>query len=396
MFDSVERFASPDPPTVRMNTAQCLHSKDRFSSCEACFVICPVHAITPGKPPVLDTEKCRTCLACLSVCPVAAYSADDGMTTLLNSVGQLGKADLELLCAKNKQHNLGLGASSVGIGLHGCLAGIGTGTYLALAVLGIEHVLVRTEECEVCEWGALLPEIEAQVHRAQNFLSACGKPEILTCISDLENGMERPFWSVDNPPISRRDLFQRMLRQGQETIASAIENVKAPSDQHPGSDHLRVLNAAGHLHVLDVNANLPVGVPDFAFLSVTEACTACSACARGCPTGALRFYTSDDKSTYSLQFATRNCIACELCTHVCVPSAIAIDHAPTFAQVFGTTITTLRDGELAKCVRCGALFAKRDDAQLCTLCEYRRMHPFGSMPPPGFKKDVSMVKAEKQ
>lgn len=395
LFDSLERFDSRNLPPVTMNAAQCLHSKDRFSSCEACFSICPDNAITSGKPPVLDTEKCRTCLACLTVCPVAAYSADDGISILLDSAGQLEKENLELICAKNKQPNLGLDSSSIGICLLGCLAGIGTGTYLALAVLGIEHVLIRTEECKTCEWSALLPEIEAQVHHAQNFLTTSGKSEVLTCISALENGIERQFWTVDNPPISRRDLFQRMFRQGQETIVNAIGNDKAPSDQHLGGDRQRMLIAARQLPVSDVNANLPIGAPNFAFISVTEACTACGVCARGCPTGALKFYTSDDKSTYSLYFAARDCIACDLCMHVCVPSAINVNHAPTFAQVFGTT-TMLQKGKLAKCEKCGALFAKRDDAKLCTLCEYRRTHPFGSVPPSGFKKDVSVVKVENQ
>ena len=122
LFEAAERFASIDRSRVTLDAARCLHAQDRFSVCEGCFGICPVNAITPGKPPVLDSEKCQDCLACLSICPVGAYSADDAVKSLLNSAARLEGDSVELVCARNEQADKGIRDSYTGIQLRGCLA----------------------------------------------------------------------------------------------------------------------------------------------------------------------------------------------------------------------------------------------------------------------------------
>ncbi len=355
----IQRNGSPrlTVPWLRWIVRRCLHSQDRFSGCEACFGICPVNAITPGKPPVLDAEKCQTCLACITVCPVGAYSADDAVTPLLNSITHLEGEQVELICAKNEQADKGLQASSIGIRLRGCLAGLGTGTYLALAALGLEHTSLRTEACAACEWGKLRPEIESQVNRAGHFLSAWNKAEAFTCVSTLENAVQRPLWNADNPPLSRRDMFRMITRQGQVALARAMENGQVHSGRRPGRDRLRAVNAVAHLPEHEQDPDLsPLG---FASVTVTEACTACGACARACPTEALRFEKNEEETTYKLMFSARTCIGCDLCVHVCLAEAVTVEHEPTFTQIFGIEALTLQEGELVKCERCGTLMAKR-------------------------------------
>jgi DNA-directed RNA polymerase subunit RPC12/RpoP len=72
-----------------------------------------------------------------------------------------------------------------------------------------------------------------------------------------------------------------------------------------------------------------------------------------------------------------------------------MNHTPSFAQIFGEEITTLQEGELVKCERCGILMAARPNVYLCQLCEYRRTHPFGSMLQPGLKSIKPPVAEEK-
>ncbi len=79
LIDAAERFAAMDHSAIVLDNARCLHSLELNSACEACFAICPVQAVAPGKPPVLDAQKCESCLACLTVCPVGAFSADDAV-----------------------------------------------------------------------------------------------------------------------------------------------------------------------------------------------------------------------------------------------------------------------------------------------------------------------------
>lgn len=174
-----------------------------------------------------------------------------------------------------------------------------------------------------------------------------------------------------------------VARQGQMAIARAMENGQVQQGRHPGRDHQRVSTAVEHLYKTHDDAIPEIRELNFASVSVTETCTACGVCARVCPTGALQFEKSEEEVTYALKFSPRQCIGCELCTHVCLPAAISVDHEPTFTQIFGAEAVVLREGELVKCEHCGLLMAKRGDAHLCSLCEYRQTHPFGSMLPPG-------------
>lgn len=391
LLDAAERFASIDRSLVTLDTTCCLHSRDRFSGCKACFAVCPMDAIVPGKPPVLDSEKCESCLACLTVCPVGAYSADDAVTSLLNSVTHLDGETLELICEKNPNFKNGISESSIGIQVRGCLAGLGVGAYLALAALGLESVVARTDGCSACKWAALRPAVETQVTSAKSFLKAWNIVDKLSYVSQLDDAVERPLWNASNPPLSRRDLFRMLAYQGQVAMARAMEYGQAHSGPRPGRDHKRMVSAVEHLPAPDAVENLRLGEFGFASLKVNETCTACGACARGCPTAALQFEKDDEQTTFTLNFIARACVGCNLCVHVCVPEAITMDLSPMFADIFSEQVVVLQSGEVMKCERCGSLTVKREGRRLCDLCEYRQTHPFGSMLPPGFKRNHPIV-----
>jgi ferredoxin len=342
----------------------------------------------------LDAEKCQSCFACLTVCPVGAYSVDDAVSSLLSSVPHLENNALELVCAKNPQPEKGISGTSIGVRVRGCLAGLGAGTYLALVALGLERVIVRIEACATCEWAALRPEIESQVKRAQHFLAVWNKMATIAFVSAADEMIERPSWNAENPPLSRRDLFRMMARQGQVAMARAMEEGRHQTGRRPGRDRLRALDAVAHLPAPQNESSVELGEFGFAFVSVTDACNACGACARACPTEALKFEKDEDNTAFTLRFSARNCIGCDLCARVCVPAAVTVNHEPTFARVFDEEQITLQEGELVRCKRCGALTAKRGNSQLCDLCEYRRTHPFGSILPPGLKGNNAKVAKE--
>jgi Fe-S-cluster-containing hydrogenase component 2 len=86
--------------------------------------------------------------------------------------------------------------------------------------------------------------------------------------------------------------------------------------------------------------------------------------------------------TYSLTFSAQNCIGCNLCDHVCLPDAIMLNHEPTFEEVFSAKEPVVVEaGSLVRCERCKSWMASREGVKLCSLCEYRRTHPFGSVLP---------------
>lgn len=385
LLNAAERFASIDRSQVVLDTKRCLHSQDQYSDCAACFSICPVDAIAVGKPPGLNVERCGSCLACLPACPVGAFSADDDVADLLNCAAHVEDQAVELLCGLHPQPEMGCNPDAIGIRIRGCLAGLGTGAYLMLAALGLDRIVARTDACRACLWQTLGAEVHRQAARANKLLDAWNKGDTVFCADDNVSLVERILWDAKNPPLSRRDLFRLMARQGQVAMARTLENGVSESKRQPGRDRLRLLSTASHLGEPSTAANM--SELSFASLSISEACTACGACGKACLTEALHFEKNEDAMTFSISFSAQNCIACDLCEHVCLPDAITLDHAPAFEQVFGREEAAVAaSGILVRCARCKTYMAKREGVILCALCTYRRSHPFGSRLPGKLQK----------
>ncbi|MFZ5857935.1 MAG: 4Fe-4S binding protein [Chloroflexota bacterium] len=385
LFDAAERFAAMDHSQVILDAERCLHSQYQNSDCEACYSICPVVAITPGKPPSLKVETCESCLACLPACPVNAYHADDAVASLLNCVTRLDTKAVELLCEMHSRPETGI-ADSTGLRVRGCLAGLGNGTYLLLASLGVKKIISRTDACKACSWSRLSKQIERQVFLSSQFLAAWGEISSISCTPSDGVMVERPLWESTNPPLSRRDLFRMMARQGQIALARATEEGHNGKDKKVGRDRLRTTNAVRNLTGENAVPSTVCENFEFASLKVSEACTACGACANVCPTGALQFEITNTNRNFSLTFSATDCIGCDICESVCAPAAIAIDHQPTLKDVFGSvTPEVVQEGDLVRCTQCNILMAARTGVKLCPLCAYRRKNPFGSKIPPGMK-----------
>lgn len=375
LLDAAERFASIDRSQILLDPKHCLHAQDQHSACAACFDICPVEAITAGKPPALDSEKCESCLACLTVCPVGAFRADDDVADLLNCATHIEDQPVELLCGLHPHPETGMSAETIGIQIHGCLAGLGTGALLTLSALGLKRLTLRADSCSSCKWHSLHSEIHLQAERTSRFGNVA-----ITCVDEIAAPVERPLWASKNPPLSRRDLFRMMAKQGQVALARAMENGVTASKRQPGRDRLRLLSAVSHSTAPTLITNLREF--GFATLTISNACTACGTCGRACPTEALRFEKNDEALTYSLTFSAQNCIGCDLCEHVCLPDAITLNHEPTFEEVFSVKEpVVMESGSLVRCERCKSWMAARESVKLCSLCEYRRTHPFGSILP---------------
>lgn len=383
ILSAAERISAIDRSEVVFDPARCLHTRDTFSTCEACLDICPVGAIQTGKPPRLETDLCASCLTCLPLCPTGAFSADDAVPDLLNCAAHVESRSLEIICQMHPRADTGIAVETVGVRLRGCLAGLGSGTYLALAAVGVEHIAVRLEACAECSWASLGRRVEKQAQEAKLLLEGWDKSGMVEIVTVLKDPVERPLWEAKNPPLSRRDLFVMLSRQGQIALARAIEKEAASAERKAGRGRLRLNHAIAHLSEPQ-NGGVPLAEMGFAMLTVSETCTACGACARICPTRALTFEVDEDAHRYTLRFSSNLCIACEACAHACAEEAVSLDHVPTAEQVWGPReVVLLRDGELARCGRCNAWFTARPSVHLCPSCEFRQNNPFGSRLPPG-------------
>jgi ferredoxin len=309
---------------------------------------------------------------------VGALGGEDAVPALLECATRTEVSEapvVELLCARHPQPERGLQPEALGLRLRGCLAGLGAGAYLALVALGARRVVARTEACAECPWSALQPAIEAQLALAQRLLAGRNLPADRLGAGG-QPAAERPLWEADNPPMSRRDVFRRLSRQGQVAAARAwaAGEAVASGQRGPGRDRRRAIQA---LAALPAPADLQAGTVSlaglgFAHLEVSDACTACGVCERACPTAALRFERLDERrpeARFTLRFAPAACTGCGACQSVCAPGAIRLSLEPTFDQVFGPAEpVTLAAGPLARCIRCNALMAARPGQRVCAVC----------------------------
>ncbi|MEI7844513.1 MAG: 4Fe-4S dicluster domain-containing protein [Chloroflexota bacterium] len=395
LLDAAERFASLDRSQVVLDSKACLHAQDLNSSCRACIEVCPVAAIAFDKSITLNSETCQGCLACLPVCPVGAIQADDDVASLLTCVTHIEDKTVELLCGLHPKPDTGTRHDLVGVRIGACLAGLGSAAYLSLAALGLEHIILRSDACDACKWAALKPEIEKQADHANHFLAAWNKNDPVVCLDQIETALERALWDAKNPPLSRRDLFRMLGRQGQVSMARAMENGVRTSERKPGRNRLRLVAAVAHLPEPVTPAAVDLEGFGFATLQINADCTACGACGKTCPTTALRFEKDADLTTFKILFSARSCIGCDLCLNVCAPDALELDHNPTFENIFVTQAdAVVLTGELTRCEKCKTVMAARPGVRLCMLCEYRKTHPFGSILPADLKAQYKKTDRE--
>lgn len=388
LIATAERLAAIDLSNVTLDPARCLHAVDKHASCEACHNACPAGAIRPGKPPVFNQDRCQKCLACLPACPTGAYVAGDSAASLLKCAARVEARSIELVCERCPGPELGLPGTSVAIRVRGCLAGLGTGAYLALIALGMEKIHLRAEACSECAWGKPGEHVNTQVERAQMLLAPHRLAGSISIKDSIDKDLlsERLLLDAHNPPLTRRDLFRFASLQGQRTAALILEGGKSASGRRPGLDRLRTVNALSHLPAVEANRGITLDGHGYAALTIGSTCTACRACSRACPTGALRFETGGETS-FRLHFSPQACIGCEVCLHVCAYDAITINHAPAFGEVFGDSKPgVLFQGAFKRCKGCNSLFAS-DEGDLCPMCVFRRRDPFGSVLPAGIMRE---------
>lgn len=394
LFKLVNQLAAETDWEFFFDESVCLHSLDKFSACEACFGICPAGAIWPEKPPEFDQEACQHCRACLAVCPFGAYtySGIDAVQALLNLLEQQKVATCDLFCQLNPNLDASCPGSEAGIRVPGCLAGMGTGGYLAVLSRGVKKAFVRTDACVGCPWGDLVSQIEQQVDQAQQWLAIWGRADDLVYPEPnlVEAREQWPVWNAGSPPRSRRDLFRLPKDNGEQEADIGLGEIHG---HHLFRERLRVVKAVQQLSSQGAESMTETSLDglSFAMLSVSEACTACGTCARACPTGALEFEITSD--SYVLTLTPEACLGCDLCKHVCAPGAISLNHAPTFGEIFGTqSDILLQEGALTHCERCHAAFAAKPGQRLCPVCEFRHKNPFGTTLPPGLLHNLKKEK----
>jgi len=384
LLSGIVELASVGRSPIAIDPARCLHGLNQLSNCEACRQVCPAGAISEENPPEIDLEACWICRACLPVCPVDAIRAHDNVTPLMKCGVRARGHAIDVLCDRHPEPEKAPHGSEVGIFIRGCLAALGVGAMVELGTMDLKGIVLRLEHCKDCELGALQPEIEGRLEAAKSILQAWNQADHISSLDKGDVGVDsgRAVWDAENPPVSRRELFQlSTLLGGPSGVGD--EGLDAPPRQHLAPDRQRIVDALGNLYrTQQTQEGVAITAPGFFQLTISEACTACGNCSRACPTEALLYQERDEKE-FRFLFMPQMCIGCELCMRICPVEAIGIEHDPDLANVYsGDPGWVLRQGYIGRCLKCGAPIASETPHGLCTLCESRRNNPFGSRKPP--------------
>lgn len=375
------RLAQPDAVGPVIHPSACTHARHLNSTCDACARACPFDALILNSGITLDATRCTACGVCLHVCPVDAISGEDHVSDLLSCASRLpdGHA-VDIACGHHPDAAQTAPATNAVLHMPGCLGSLGPSAYLGVLALGIEGVTVRLDACAACPLGAVRPAIEQAVNSARSMLDPDATHRLTTLDILPPATSTRPFYSVKNPPVSRRALFRLFAAETPRLAARALLPIEeqAPTERRPPRERRRLLNALRRLPLQTHEAPCGAG---FIGLAASDACTACGVCARACPTGALRFQTAEG-GTFSLNYGASICTDCGICLDVCEPAALRRNPPPTLLDIASDAVVTLRAGSLRRCGKCGVNFAATTDSPLCPVCEFRRQNPFGSRLPP--------------
>jgi ferredoxin len=383
LLSLTDKFSGGD--TITLHPERCLNTRFRAVDCSLCADDCPAEGaitVTDGKP-ALDNEACLRCGLCLHRCPTGAFIRPDGLPgKLVKTVTALPAKPVDLACPQHPQPELGPAPQAVQT--QRCLAALSPATLLELSTLKKEIWLDDTP-CGGCPLGQVHPAIRQTVAQANGWaslLTEAGPISLRAEENETPAATSRPLYNAANPSVSRRGLFGAFKQSGRE-IAAAEEKVELVKGGKsvPVSERLPHTVPDQRAKILSIVENFspsqsPIPSSPISNLPILNLyvdptrCTACTLCAKFCPTGALKFLA--DGASFALTFQPSLCLGpdCSICVLACPEQAVSTQPAPESPNLF--TNKALVAGDLALCQRCKQPIAQGPDLpNTCFACRPR-------------------------
>lgn len=329
---------------------RCVHARIETAECSRCVEACPRDAwVLDDEQLGFDESACDGCGLCVPACPSRAISNAVGVTTVWfreRRVALIG-------CDRT---------GYTGDGIVPCVHAIGLDHLLEIYREGVRTVLYTHADCAGCprdcqgsSFPRLLKNMQALLHsRGMAGLVAkayspgewLARREVL-----LTRGMVNAGAGTSRRSFLR-DAAGKALEQG-------MRAVKVPL---PEAEERR-LSIEQWLKAVDHDAMFPA-VPTID----TGRCTACGACIRVCPEGALRMV--QEPPAYIVE--PGHCTACGLCEPVCGQQAI---HIVEWSQGRSNIIPL----DPRRCRSCGVEFFQMGDQEAdaqdrCPICRRTDWH----------------------
>ena len=341
---------------IRIAQDRCLAVTSPLAVCESCLTSCPTEAISQGEQQlVINHDRCLTCGQCAAVCPTDAIE----VAGFQHILGQARVFE----CHRTRDRDRTEGA--VGIP---CLGGLSETALLAAALSAEDTItLIDRGWCRQCPAGAgNAAPWQAAVHAANRVLAHFSVQRIEVHKRPL------PAMRANPPPeilqtqgAARRTLFKRVT-------ASPVAAVLARRSNKV--DAVALQRRRDLIAALADGAQTQVGAEHFPTVKISDACCDSRVCASACPTLALTCYIVDasdaETATASeLHFSAAQCTACGACERACPSGALSVQGVG--AGEFQST-EVMRRSLQRLCTDCATSFIPRDGEVLCGQCQRDR------------------------
>ena len=378
----------PGSEAITLHPERCLNTRFRAVDCSLCADICPAEdaiTVTHGKP-ALDDNACLHCGLCLHRCPTEAFTQPDDLSgKLVKTAVALPAEPVDLICPQHPQPEHGPAPQAVQT--HRCLAALSPATLLELSTLK-KGVWLDDTHCAGCPLGQVHPAITQAVSEANSWASLLKNSAPILLRTDdtavIRPAIQRPVYSAAAPTVSRRGLFGAIKQAGQEFAAAEekVEMVKAGKSvpvperlshaiPHQRAKILSIVEEYSPVQPLrsaceSLIANLPI----YNLHVDPTRCSACTLCAKFCPTGALKFLS--DGASFALTFQPSLCLGpdCSICLPACPEQAVSAQPVTESRNLF--TKKSLAAGDFTPCQCCQQPIAHGPDLpDTCFACRHR-------------------------
>ena len=348
---------------LSLDISKCVHTTNKFATCDACVESCPVDTIKIDSSVVSFTpSECVGCNGCSAVCPTAAYSLDD--FNAINYIFSFLESGRTLLSCKDELP---------------CIASLSVEELLSISLFSNETITYDIGACAECPIAETnLKIIKQRADEVEFLLDAMmqEKKLIVAQINETEENIKQE--------ITRRELLSKdslkhivsMKQQFENRVASEDNEIKSHEVTTADIQKIREKKAPDRRSLLMMamkRAKVPkifhtIDIKDISFTSAkvlaASTCTNCQMCYRICPTGAL----SSDKRGSAIHFNAMACVQCHSCHDVCEPNSLMLKETFNLERFFKSESETLIKFDIRKCDECNNPFAYRGGEVICSRC----------------------------
>mgnify|MGYP001809575997 CR=1 FL=1 len=294
----------------RIDGARCVHVAAAVASCRACADVCPKGAWQVDEDGVsLTPESCDGCGLCAAACPQGVIAHTHAPAKRREGRERVAFA----ACA-----NTGLRNGRDGVdGVMPCLGVLTVADLAGLYRAGVRRLYATREGCATCPTGTNTPaRLEKTMADLNHLLTRRGLEPMR-----LVNRSRAPWQALltfdtepdGGPAVGRRGLFRMTARRVSEVVDTAGAALQ-PADPHP--------QPPGRALPPPAPGVAAAGIP-WPWVPAIDAaaCDGCAACARLCPTGAIRV----DEAASAFRLSAPDCTGCRLCADVCHTNAVLLE-----------------------------------------------------------------------